>query len=75
MHDGDRPEIGLARAEMIEHIDAARRTLEPHRLRLRMTGRLDAAEWSRMSVALAELEKRFGELVWDARLAALLEKI
>jgi len=42
---------------------------------LRDAKALDAAEWTRLSLKLTQLAAAVRELVWDARLAALLKGI
>jgi hypothetical protein len=63
------------RAEATERIGAVREKIAPFRKRIATKQPLDAAEWTRMSIALADLEAQLGELLWHARLAALLKRI
>jgi len=65
-----------ARDELARRLADARQLVAPFRKRIAQAGaKLDAAEWTRMSVAMTRLGARLGELVWDARLAALLSGI
>jgi hypothetical protein len=73
--EGKRERTEAARAEVARRLDAARRHVEPYRVRIRSARTLDAADWTRMSIRMAELERKLGELLWEARLAALLKDI
>jgi len=64
-----------ARDEVSARLEMARRLLDPYRTRLQAAKSLDGAEWTRMSVEMAALGARLGELLWEARLAALLREI
>jgi hypothetical protein len=64
-----------AKDEIARRLDAARGQVEPYRARIQMAKSLDGAEWTRMSVEMAGLNVRLGELLWEARLAALLRGI
>ncbi len=63
------------RKEIADRLDVIRTQAEPFRASLRDAKSLDAAEWTRMSLKLTELSAAVRELVWDARLAALLKAI
>jgi len=70
-----RERVPAARDEVTRRLEAARRQLEPYRARIQAAKALDGAEWTRRSVEMAALGARFGELVWEARLAALLKTL
>lgn len=73
--EGAKEPSEVAREAMARCVASARRLLEPYRVRLKFAKGLDAAEWTRMCVQTARLERQFDALVWDARLAALLKKL
>ncbi len=73
--EGKAEPLAPARAEVAERLETARHLLQPLRTRVRSGKPLGAAKWGRMSVQIAGLEKRLGELLWEARLAALLKEI
>jgi hypothetical protein len=70
-----RERVAAAREEVTKRLEAARRQMEPYRTRLQAGKALDGAEWTRLSVEMTALSARFRELVWEARLAALLKGI
>jgi hypothetical protein len=72
---GKAEPLAPARAEVAARLETARRLVQPLRKRIGSGEPLGAAEWGRMSVQMAGLEKRLGELLWEARLAALLKEI
>jgi len=63
------------RKEIADRLDVVRTQLEPIRAGLRDAKSLDAAEWTRLGLKLTQLSTTLRELVWDARLAALLKTI
>ncbi|HUT32229.1 MAG TPA: sugar-binding protein [Planctomycetota bacterium] len=63
------------RKEIADRLDVVRTQAEPFRARLRDAKTLDAAEWTRLGIKLTQLSAALRELVWDARLAALLKTI
>jgi len=63
------------RKEIADRLDVVRTQAEPFRATLRNAKSLDAAEWTRLSLKLTQLAAAVRELVWDARLAALLKGI
>jgi len=72
--EGVRERSAEARDEVAQRLAAARKQVEPFRTRVAAGRPLDAAEWTRMSIGLAALEAHLGQLLWHARLTALLRK-
>ena len=64
-----------AQREIAERLAVARQQVEPFRQQLRAARALDAAAWARLDNELHALERQLRHLVWDARLAALLQDI
>ncbi len=64
-----------ARKEVTTRLEMARHLIAPFRKRLKDPEPLGAAEWRKMSYRMADLAGRLRELVWQARLSALLEQI
>ena len=73
--EGEKELSEAARDEVAVRLKVARHEVEPFRRRIEVATSLDAAVWTRMSIAMAALERRLGELLWEARLAALLKEI
>ncbi len=73
--EGKAERSEAARAEVAKRLDAAKKQVQPFRVRIASSKPFDAAEWTRLSIRMAALEARLGELLWDARLAALLQGI
>ena len=73
--EGRAEPLQETRKEMALRLETARHLVEPFRKRIGSGKPLDAAEWARLSVRMASLERQLGELLWDARLAALLKSI
>jgi hypothetical protein len=64
-----------AQEEIAERLALARQHVEPYREKLDAAKALDAAAYTRLDIQLHRLERRLRHLLWDARLAALLEDI
>jgi len=73
--EGKKERSEAARAEVAWRLEQARHEVKPCRDRIESGRPLDAAEWTRMSIRMVDLERRLGELLWAARLAALLKEI
>jgi len=73
--EGRSEPMEAVRREVDVRLETARQLVAPFRKRIGSGKRLGAAEWSRMSVRLVGLGKRLNELLWEARLAALLKAI
>lgn len=73
--EGRKERSEAARAEVAWRLEAARQKVQPYRDRIHSAKRLDAAEWTRMNIQMTGLERRLGEILWEARLAALLKEI
>lgn len=73
--EGRAEPLQETRKEMALRLETARHLVEPFRKRIGSGKPLDAAEWARLSVRMASLERQLGELLWEARLAALLKSI
>jgi len=63
------------RKEIADRLEVVRAKLAPLRERIAAAKALDAAEWTRLSISLTRLRSILDQLVWDARLAALLKAI
>ena len=73
--EGRQERSPAARDEVARRLAAARAKVQPFRDRVAAKTQLDATQWTRMSIQTAELEAQLGQLLWDARLAALLQGI
>ena len=73
--EGKRERSDAARAEVAWRLEQARHEVRPYRDRIDSGRALDAVEWTRMSIRMVALERRLRQLLWDARLAALLKEI
>ncbi|MFP4056615.1 MAG: sugar-binding protein [Candidatus Brocadiia bacterium] len=61
--------------ELRRCLEEARELVRPFRRRLEDAEPLDAAEWTRLSVQMSDVEARLGTLIWEARLTALLKQL
>jgi hypothetical protein len=64
-----------ARAVVAKRIETAKMRVAPFSRCLRSAKRLNAAEWVRMSIQMAEVEQQLTNSYWEARLEVLLVQI
>jgi len=70
-----RQETPTAAAELGRRLEAVRGELGPYEEKVRSARSLDAADWVEMDVYLRRMQRALGAVLWEARLAALLEEI
>jgi hypothetical protein len=63
------------KAELQKRLQAYRDEIAPFRQRLDGRAALDAAEWTRMDVRVTQLTGELDDVIWAARLSALLGRI
>jgi len=73
--EGKQERSAAARDEVARRLAAARQHVAPYREKLGAARVLDAAAWTRLDIELHTLERQLRHLIWDARLAALLQDI
>lgn len=71
---GDQ-ESEQVRQELQKSLEAIEARIGPYRQRLVDERLLGAVAWARLSARLSDIEKQFPDVVWKARLAALLTRI
>ena len=70
-----RRETTAAAEELGRRLDAARAELKPYEEKIRTARSIDAAEWVEMDVYLRRMGRVLGNVLWEARLSALLGEI
>lgn len=71
----DQEADAKTKAELDKRIKAYREETAPFHESIRAKEALDAAEWTRMDLRIHQLVKELGDVIWAARLAALLSDI
>jgi len=63
------------RAELEKRINACRSEIAPFQQQITGQGRVDAATWTRMEHRISQITGKLQQVIWDARLSALLSRI
>jgi len=69
------PADAATRAELEKRLRAYRAEIEPFQQQVETGASLDAAAWMKIDLRVDQLSRELGEVIWEARLAALLSSI
>jgi len=71
----DQEADATTKAELAKRLDAYRAEVAPFRTHIDSRASLEAAEWMKMDLRVSQLRGELGEVIWQARLSALLSGI